>query len=131
MLDHHAGTAQDEEKDYRPSEEAEPRLRQLRVLEDQKLFEPFAGASAHLNSHLRGRALNACGDPVDISDYLERVVQHGNPELVAEASLYLEGSDSKAGALGGEPEVVTTAPVWDKTAQVARGKVTIGDHVWN
>jgi hypothetical protein len=132
MQDYHSGTAADEEREYRPSAEAEARLTQLKTLEDSKMFEPFQLASAHLNSHLRGRALNAAmaGSPVDLTDYLENAVRHGNLELVAEATKFLDATTSRAGVLGGEPEVVTSAPVWDKVTQVARGTVTVGHHLW-
>eukprot|EP00913_Durusdinium_trenchii_P006898 g6489.t1 len=103
--------------------EAQKRLRILEELEKGGAFARLAGWSSYLQSHVRGRMLNAIIEKQEmtIDEVLLEATEKGCPELAQEAEKVL-GEERSVGWVDEERQAWVSPTVWHKEKGYGEGK---------
>ena len=133
LTDAHAGRPFQWAEAPAAHKEAQRRVAALQVLEQLGTFGRVANGSAHLQSYVRARVLNASLNTGEctLEEALQDAVKLGTPTLAEEASELLESWDLKAGGMGDDPAVVIGPVAWDGQGILGRGTVTVYGRPWS
>ena len=103
--------------------EAQRRLRVLESMEKAGVFARLSSWSSYLQSHVRGRMLNAVIEKQEmtIDDVLLEATEKGCPELAQEAEKVLS-EERSVGWADDEKQAWISAPIWQKDKGYGEGK---------